>query len=100
MIRQRVVFRKHDLLHDPYGQAFDLIICRNVAIYFSDEAKRKINQNFCSSLKKNGILFSGGTETMLNAEEIGFQRLCPCFYRKSTSALNKASVMMPTFSRT
>ena len=67
MIRQRVVFRKHDLLYDRYERDFDLIICHNVAIYFSDEAKRRLNQGFHQSLKEDGVLFIGGTETMLNA---------------------------------
>jgi len=93
-IRQKVVFRKHDLLHDRYEQDFDLIICRNVVIYFSDEAKRRLNQGFHKSLKETGVLFTGGTETMLDASELGFQRSSPCFWRKSTAgAWDKARVL-------
>ena len=90
-IRPKVQFSKHDLLHDPFEQHLDLIICRNVVIYFSDEAKRRLNQKFYESLNENGVLFIGGTETMLDANETGFQRLYPCFWGKpAVSAQQKA----------
>ena len=82
-IRKKITFKKHNILCDQFEQGFDLIICRNVVIYFSDEAKTKLNYNFYNSLKENGILFIGATETMLNANEIGFERLSPCFYIKN-----------------
>ena len=100
-IRPRVQFRKHNLLRDPFEQGFDLIICPNVVIYFSDQAKRKVNEWFRESLTENGILFIGGTETMLNADKIGFERLCPCFYRKSAgSARDNTRVLTGAVSRT
>jgi len=43
---------------------------------------KKINQSFFNSLEPNGILFIGDTETMLDANTIGFERLYPCFYKK------------------
>lgn len=81
-IKKRVVLRKHDLLKDPYGDGFDLILCRNVVIYFTNEAKDKIYQNFRASLNENGILFVGGAESILNAKELGFQVLRSFFYTK------------------
>jgi chemotaxis protein methyltransferase CheR len=53
-----------------------------VVIYFTDEAKQKFKMKFLDSLKENGVLFIGATETMLNSDELGFQRLSSCFYRK------------------
>ena len=82
-LRQKVEFRHHDLMLSRYESNFDLIICRNVTIYFSEEAKQKINKDFYNSLKANGILFIGATETMIDATNIGFQKLAPCFYRKA-----------------
>lgn len=43
IIKRKVEFKQHDLLNGPVEEGFDLIICRNVVIYFSDEAKRTLN---------------------------------------------------------
>lgn len=81
-IRQRVVFRQQNLLCDAFGQGFDLIICRNVTIYFTEEAKRELNQRFYHSLKDGGVLFIGGTEVMLDIASAGFKGLAVSFYQK------------------
>ena len=85
-IVRKITFRKHNLLVDPYEQRFDLILCRNVTIYFTDEAKNAIYRRFLGSLKEGGILFTGGTEVILNAGEIGFKSMkSAAFYRKPES---------------
>jgi chemotaxis protein methyltransferase CheR len=85
-LRGKVTFRHQDLLLDKFEGGFDLIICRNVVIYFNDEAKKKLRKKFIDALKPNGILFIGATETMLDATDTGFIRLSPCFYKKVTEA--------------
>ncbi len=42
---------------------YDLIVCRNVMIYFTEEAKDQIYQNFSKSLRPGGILFVGSYRT-------------------------------------
>ena len=81
-IRQKVDFKRHDLLRDPFESDFDLIVCRNVTIYFTEEAKVRLNQQFCQSLSPGGILFVGGTEAIARAGELGLTTLGHCFYRK------------------
>jgi len=81
-IRNKVTFKQHDLTRDPFESNFDLIICRNVVIYFNDEAKKKLRRKFIDALNVNGVLFIGATETMLDALDTGFLRLSPCFYKK------------------
>lgn len=81
-IKQMVEFRRQNLLCDSFEQGFDLIVCRNVTIYFTDEAKRELNHRFYRSLKDGGVLFIGGTEVMLDFSDIGFERLGTCFYQK------------------
>lgn len=81
-IIQKVEFKHHDLMLPCHENNFDLIICRNVTIYFSDEAKKKINNAFYNALKANGILFIGATETMIDASTIGFKKVVSCFYRR------------------
>jgi chemotaxis protein methyltransferase CheR len=81
-IKACVEFRQHDLLRDPYPEDCDLIVCRNVLIYFTDEAKNRIYSNFKSALKKDGILFVGSTEQMLQASQLGFRTFKSFFYVK------------------
>lgn len=87
-IQEKVVFKKHNLLADPFERGFNLIVCRNVTIYFTEEAKEKLNQRFFDSLKDNGVLFVGATEFMVNAVKIGYSKLGTCFYLKSIAALS------------
>lgn len=89
-VRKKVSFKQHDLTRDPFENNFDLIICRNVVIYFSDEAKKKLRRRFIDALKPNGILFIGATETMLDASDTGFLRLSPCFYQKAAEVPAKS----------
>jgi chemotaxis protein methyltransferase CheR len=92
-IRERIVFSQLDLTRDKFPIGFDLIVCRNVTIYFSNETKRTLSLNFQNALKENGILFIGATETMLDASELGFARVHPCFYKKvAASALEPPKV--------
>ena len=65
-----------------FETGFDLILCRNVVIYFTEEAKDGLYRRFLSSLKPGGVLFVGGTEAILNFREIGYQHYLPFFYRK------------------
>ncbi|MGN8773447.1 CheR family methyltransferase [Candidatus Weimeria sp. HCP3S3_B5] len=81
-IRKRVEFRENNLLKDPYPSGLDLILCRNVVIYFTDEAKTQIYQKFNRSLKSGGLLFIGSTEQIMDYRELGFSRRSSFFYQK------------------
>lgn len=77
-----VVFRKHNLLSDKYITGYDLIICRNVTIYFTPEAQDYCYQGFSKSLKSGGVLFIGASENIFNYRKYGLERICPSFFRK------------------
>jgi chemotaxis protein methyltransferase CheR len=79
-IRQTVIFRQHDLLCDAFESEFDIILCRNVTIYFTDLARSQLNSRFFKSLKPGGVLFIGATESLNDGGEQGFSRLAHCFY--------------------
>jgi chemotaxis protein methyltransferase CheR len=81
-IRARVAFRPHNLLADRFESGYDLICCRNVVIYFTDEAKDRLYTQFYESLTPGGVLFVGGTERIFNFREIGFDSPLPFFYRR------------------
>jgi chemotaxis protein methyltransferase CheR len=82
-IKACVEFKHHDLLKDSYPSNCDLIICRNVLIYFTDEAKNKIYSGFYNALKKDGLLFVGSTEQIIQAQQIGFYNFKSFFYKKA-----------------
>lgn len=79
-IRAMVTFRRHDLLRDPIERGFDLIVCRNVVIYFTDTAKRDLYRRFREALRPGGVLFVGGTEVINGAREFGFVPWLTSFY--------------------
>ena len=81
-IKQTVTFKQQNLLEDRYDTGFDLIVCRNVMIYFTEEAKDQIYMNFSKSLKPGGILFVGSTEQIFNPAKYGFESEDTFFYRK------------------
>jgi chemotaxis protein methyltransferase CheR len=81
-IKKMVTFKQHNLLFDSYNGPFDLIICRNVLIYFTEEAKDQIFHQFSQALKQDGILFVGSTEQIFNPSKYGFVTEDTFFYRK------------------
>ncbi|MBP2640913.1 MAG: cheR2 [Firmicutes bacterium] len=81
-IRSRVELNRHNLLLDAFEDGFDLILCRNVVIYFTEEAKNALYRRFFKALRPGGVLFVGGTEAILNFREMGFESYLPFFYRK------------------
>lgn len=81
-IKTKVSFKQHNLLADNYVKGYDLIACRNVTIYFTREAQDKVNFRFAQALNAGGYLFIGGSETIFNYVELGFEKVSPCFYRK------------------
>lgn len=81
-VKSRVEFREHNLLKDTYPTDFHLIVCRNVLIYFTEEAKDEVFRKFQKSLKPGGYLFIGSTEQIINYRDVGFERKNSFFYQK------------------
>lgn len=81
-IKKMVDFKKHDLILDKFECNFDLIVCRNVVIYFNGDIKDKIYKKFSESLKKGGLLFVGATESIYNYKEYGFEKASTFIYKK------------------
>ena len=69
--RQGIRFRTFNLLNpfDPLGR-FDVVFCRNVLIYFSQERKRDIVARIARALNPGGHLFLGSTESMNGHEDL------------------------------
>jgi len=81
-IKSCVEFKQHNLLKDDYPSQCDLIVCRNVLIYFTEEAKDEIYKKFNAALKKEGILFVGSTEQIIQPQNLQFSTHKSFFYKK------------------
>ncbi|WP_110112971.1 protein-glutamate O-methyltransferase CheR [Bacillus sp. CGMCC 1.16541] len=81
-IKKSVTFKKHNLLADSFEKEFDLIVCRNVLIYFTEEAKNLLYQKFSQSLRQGGVFFVGSTEQIFHPQLYGFENADTFFYRK------------------
>jgi chemotaxis protein methyltransferase CheR len=81
-VKALVKFQRHDLLRDPYDTDFDLILCRNVVIYFTEETKETLYTRFARALRPGGILFTGATEQIFQPQRYGFKSIAPFFYQR------------------
>lgn len=81
-LKKMITFRQGNLLSDRFENDFDLIVCRNVMIYFTEEAKHELYHKFCKALRTDGVLFVGSTEQIFNPVEYGFATEDTFFYRK------------------
>jgi len=79
-LRRMVRFSRLDLLADRYPASRDLIVCRNVVIYFNDDAKARIYERFFASLRPGGTLFVGSTERVNDAVGNGWEHPATFFY--------------------
>ncbi len=61
-IREMCIFAKQDLTVDPPFSKVDLVICRNLLIYFDSHLKERIVPLFHYALKPNGFLVLSGSE--------------------------------------
>ncbi|SFC44932.1 chemotaxis protein methyltransferase CheR [Bacillus sp. OV322] len=81
-IKKTVTFQKQNLLADRFQSQYDLIVCRNVLIYFTEEAKNSLYKKFSESLKSGGVFFVGSTEQIFNPSQFEFETEDTFFYKK------------------
>jgi chemotaxis protein methyltransferase CheR len=63
-VKQLVSFEKHDLMKPALRKGFDLIVCRNVMIFFSRESQQQIHMHFYNALQEGGYLVIGKAEVL------------------------------------
>ena len=68
-LRRMVVFGQHDLTKDPPIGRLDLIVCRNVMIYFDLPMQQRLLSTFRYSLVDGGVLFLGRSEAISQDSE-------------------------------
>ncbi len=82
-LRQKPVYKKQDLVRDPnlFLVNFDLIVCRNVIIYFNTDLQNRVFELFHQSLKQNGALLLGVHESILGVCSKRFIRKDPFYFK-------------------
>ena len=79
-------WERRDLLREPPPPgAFDLVLCRNVAIYFERPAQRAVHAKLAAALRRGGILMLGRCEQLLSPGPLGLAPAGPHLYRKVTA---------------
>jgi len=85
VLKKCVKFKKHDLTTEkPVSKFLDIIFCRNVMIYFNEQQKVKVVNDFYESLVDGGYLVIGKSETLPSEVKDKFEcvNLREKFYRK------------------
>ena len=95
-VRERVIFAPQNIILDPPFTKLDILICRNLLIYLTQEVQKKLIPLFHYSLNPGGILFQGSAETIgdyqnLFAPLAGKSRI----FRRTESTLRPQQVVFP-----
>ncbi|MCG8699453.1 MAG: hypothetical protein MI922_15460 [Bacteroidales bacterium] len=82
-LREKPVYKKHDLVMDgnTLYVKFDLILCRNVIIYFNYSLQSKVFDLFHRNLYDTGCLALGMHETILGSYSVKFQKKGHIYYK-------------------
>ncbi len=82
-LRDLITFRRLNLMHDwPMKGQFDVIFCRNVVIYFSQETQEELWPRFESKLHPDGWLFLGHSERIRPGPHTQFEAVGITTYRR------------------
>jgi hypothetical protein len=69
-LRDSVTFARQDITVDPPFLRLDLVTCRNVMIYFNNDLQAKVLSILRYSLRDDGLLFLGRSETVSQQEAL------------------------------
>lgn len=81
-MKRFIQWDKMNILTATFKKDYDLILCRNVVIYFNEEAKNVLFEKFANSLRSGGVLFVGASERINNYHLINLTCPAPFFYVK------------------
>ncbi|MGB5944092.1 MAG: CheR family methyltransferase [Leeuwenhoekiella sp.] len=87
-IKQNTLFTRHDISNDPPFVKLDLVICRNLLIYFNNDLQKQTFQVFHYSLRPKGYLFLGKSESVSVASELFAKSNSNKIYKKSEASIN------------
>lgn len=76
-IVRMVNFRVGEIFNSYIYNECDLLLCRNVLIYFAREQQEKVLSDIASAVGRDGFLVLGKSETLLGHSRNQFQTICP-----------------------
>jgi chemotaxis protein methyltransferase CheR len=81
---EKPVYKKHNLAGgpNPFDEVYDLIVCRNVIIYFNYELQNKVFKLFLDSMKQGSCLMLGVHETILGPYASHFDKKFQAYFKK------------------
>ena len=83
-LRAATRWERRDLVADgPPARHWQLILCRNVAIYLSPAAKAQLHETLARALAKDGILLFGRSERLARPADLGLELVAPHAYRRA-----------------
>lgn len=82
-IMSRIEYKFQNLLDSNWDKGFNLIVCRNVLIYFNRKVIEELVARFSESLLPGGILFIGSTELIFTPQQVGLKPIVTSIYRKN-----------------
>ncbi len=97
-LRRLVRFERFDLNQSSVHKNLDLILCRNVMIYFSKEGQQRVHLNFYEALREGGYLVTGKAEIMSGEPSRKFQAVdlaCRVYCKPKESKLTVGFVNKP-----
>jgi len=84
LLTEKPVYGKFDLVkgRNPFSTSFDIILCRNVIIYFNYELQNKVFDLFLKNMNDNGILVLGLHESIIGPYASSFNKSNTFYYKK------------------
>jgi chemotaxis protein methyltransferase CheR len=80
--KNSVTFKEHNLLADQFPKEYDLILCRNVFIYFNNDVQQDLIKRFAQATKAGGYFVIGSSEFIAAPERFGLEKQSYSVYRK------------------
>jgi len=74
-LKSKIKFQHHNMIEDTPFNRIDLILCRNVIIYFSKSLQKRVYKNFHASLIREGFLVAGKVEGLTGIADELFERV-------------------------
>jgi chemotaxis protein methyltransferase CheR len=99
VLTEMIAFRQHNLIEPLCERPFDLVLLKNVLIYFDAASKTTVLQHVRAALRPGGLLVVGATENVAGMLR-DFERLEPWLFRKPPSKRAGGDFRKPALQRT
>ena len=86
-VRARVRWERRDVVAEgPPAGSWRLVLCRNVAIYLSPQARARLHSALATAVARDGVLLLGRSERLLDAAALGLREVAPHAYARLACA--------------